>query len=189
MFFELKVDNYYVLPHFFRLHAGHVLRPFSEYKTFDTLCKQDFVCPTCQTWVSGGAVGGAKMRNSVRKALISLWWSVGKWILREPPDAPLPACLGPAHSCHIDLNDAESWLNSHAGTRITSPQQRPMMYAEAFWSLTPIEKNLVFSWLWDLYGSERLVVEFGKMACSSEHAAVVRALEPLARAFGFVDPL
>ena len=49
--FELSVNGHYVLPHFFRLHAGHTLRPLSEYGTFDTTCGRDFVCPTCGEWV------------------------------------------------------------------------------------------------------------------------------------------
>jgi hypothetical protein len=123
----------------------------------------------------------------MRKMLVSLWWSLGRWLLEEASDAPLPDCLGPRHACHVDLNDAGHWLVEHPDAKLTNSQQRPMMYAEAFWLLTPLDKSLFFAWLWSLYGTERLKEEFDRVAYCSEHESVVLGLEPLANAFGFQD--
>lgn len=49
--FDLVINSHYVSPSFFAKHFGHVLRPFSEYRTFDAPCDQDFVCPVCRDWV------------------------------------------------------------------------------------------------------------------------------------------
>jgi hypothetical protein len=124
----------------------------------------------------------------MRKLLISLWWSIGRWLLQESSDSPLPDCLGPRRSCHIDLNDASPWLDSHPDVMLTNAQQRPLMHAEAFWLLTPLDKTLFFSWLWSIYGTERLKEEYNRMTQCSEHESVVLGIEPLARAFGFQTP-
>ena len=125
----------------------------------------------------------------MRKILITLWWSIGKWLLQESSDAPLPECLGSRHACHIDLSDGTVWLDNHPGKALTNAQQRPMLHAEAFWLLTPLDKTLFFSWLWHLYGNERLTKEFSEMARKSEDESVVRGIDPLAHAFGYQDPV
>ena len=124
----------------------------------------------------------------MRKLLISLWWSIGRRLLGEPSDAPLPGCLGPMHACHVDLNDAASWLDSHPDAKLSGAQLRPLLLAETFWMVSPLEKTLFFSWLWTIYGTERLKGEFARMAYCSEHESVVRGIELLAHAFGFQDP-
>jgi len=48
---DLVANTHYVPVLFFREHLDHVLRPISEYGTFDTTCGRDFVCPTCNDWV------------------------------------------------------------------------------------------------------------------------------------------
>jgi len=81
----------------------------------------------------------------MRKTLISLWWSIGRLLLRESPDSPLPECLGSKRSCHVDLNDVSSWLDAHPDVRLTDSQQRPLMLAMACRSLSPSEKTLFFA--------------------------------------------
>jgi hypothetical protein len=124
----------------------------------------------------------------MRKILICLWWSIGRWLLQESPDAPLPDCLSSRHACHVDLNDAGPWLDSHPDVMLTKAQLRTMMHAEIFWLLTPSDKTLFFAWLWNLYGTERLTEEFNEAAHNSEHESAVKGVEPLAHAFGFQNP-
>jgi hypothetical protein len=125
----------------------------------------------------------------LRKILVSLWWLVGRRLLRMSPGDLLPVCLTHQHIDHINLNGIADWQDKHPDFNLTRSDRRLLWQVEAFWLLSPLDKTLFFAWLWEFYGTERLSEEFSRMARSSEHVSVVRGIEPLAHAFGFLDPV